>query len=277
MNVQWWCAAGTGPWTWSWQAYPGVWIFQLLLLAAYVAALRRPAPPAERAGEPAAPRGRVARFLVGWALLWVLLDWPVGPLAAGYLLSAHMLQYVLISLLIAPLLEEGLPHWLHRRLLARPALAPLRWWVDRPFACFMALNGVLVATHVPLVADTLKPMQFGSMLIDLLWVGSAFLFWWSLREAGARGELSTLYGKRLLYMLGIKLVPIVIGGFFVFSDFPIYATFELAPRATELSARHDQSLAGWLMLAGATPLLIYRLGTAWFAWYAWENRRPDPA
>lgn len=276
MNVAWWCSAQTGPWSWAPQAYPGIWLFMALLLGAWLWAVRRAGPRRVAPDEPPVTRARAGWFLLGWALLWATLDWPLGTLAAGYLLTAHMLQYAVIVFLVGPLLESGIPVWMRRAALAPRALAPLRRLVRRPFAAFMLLNVVLVGTHVPAVTDALKPLQFGSMAIDLLWVGSALLFWLatSPEPAGAARGTDALYGRRFLYVVGVKVLPIFLGAFFVLADFPLYRTYELAPRAVEgLTAHGDQVLAGWLMWVGTTPLVLYRLGAAFFAWYQLEARR----
>ena len=274
MNVAWWCAAGGGPWTWEPQAYPGVWLFQAALLAAWaIPILRRRAR-----GEPGATRSEAVSFLVGWAFLWATLDWPLGALGAGYLLLGHMLQFVMILWVLGPLLEAGLPTWMRRALFAARPAAPLRWIVVRPFRAFVLFNVVVVVTHVPIVADTLKPLQLGSMAIDIAWIVSGLLFWLSIspRETTpqAPGRLEVVYGRRLLYVVGIKILPILIGAFYVFADYPLYRTFELAPRVfADFSAFEDQVLAGWLMWAGTTPFLVWRFGAAFFAWHELETRR----
>lgn len=84
--MQWWCSARDIAWTWTWQAYPGVWLFLALLLAGYLRVRR-----AVGQGDPHL-RGRTAPFIAGLALLWIALDWPVGPLGAGYLASVHMVD-----------------------------------------------------------------------------------------------------------------------------------------------------------------------------------------
>jgi len=266
VNVSWWCSAQPGSaWTWAPQAYPGIWLFLALFVAGYVLALRSTRTPA---------RGRhLGAFALGVVLLWLALDWPLGALAAGYLLTAHMLQYVLLSLVVAPALLAGTPAPLRRRVLAARGMAPVRWWVERPMAAFSLFNVVLAVTHLPLVADTLKPLQLGSMAMDLAWLGSALLFWWSLSPDVQEREPEAIYGRRMLFLLGTKVVPIALGALFVFSEFPLYRTYELAARAIEgLGAKGDQTIAGWLMWMGATPVLVVHLAAAFFAWHELEAR-----
>ncbi len=267
-RVSWWCAAGTGPWTWEPQAYPGIWLFMALLGAAYLLGLRR---AARHGTDGVASIGQQTSFWIGYALLWLVLDWPLGTLAAGYLLSAHMTQYLLISLVIVPLLVGGLPPAAFRMLVASRALAPIGWFLERPFASFVAFNGIMLATHVPIVADTLKPLQFGSMAMDLVWILGAFLFWGSLRTADAGERLTTMLGKRVLFIFAIKIPPVILGVFFVFASFPIFETYEFAARAVEMTPHADQVLAGLLVWMATSPIIVWRLGEAFFRWYQIEQ------
>ncbi len=272
MNVAWWCAAVPGAaWSWSFQAYPGIWLFQLSILAAWWLGLRRLGPRHVAPGETIATRRERAAFLGGWALLWIALDWPLGPLAAGYLMVAHMAQYVLLIWFVGPLLEVGTPPWMRRRM--RALRGPIGALVRRPFLAFAFFNIVLVVTHVPLVTDTLKPLQLGSMAIDVLWIASAYFFWLSTSPEGSEQSVEVAYGRRFIAVVGIKVLPILLGAFYVLAEFPIYRTFELAVRLFDMSAREDQVLGGWLMWAGTTPLLIWRVGSAWFRWWELEQRR----
>src|SRR5262245_34221718 len=58
-----------------------------------------------------AARRRVKRFSrspAGAVLLWLTLDWPVGPLGTGYLASVHPLQFISLAMVVPPVtLNEG--------------------------------------------------------------------------------------------------------------------------------------------------------------------------
>ncbi len=272
-RVQWWCAATDGPWTWEFQAYPGIWLLVGAILGAYLWALRQRRSEA----EPPASRSQLFCFLSGLVLLWLVLDWPTGALAAGYLLTAHMLQFLMITFVIAPVLDAGMPDWMYRRLVEARGMGWLRFFVRRPVRAFVFFNAVLVLTHLPAIGDMLKPLWWGSMAIDLAWILSSMVFWWAVRPMGDREALAAGYGRRFLYLAGIKVPPIFLGVFFVNAEFPLFATYELANRVWGLSALDDQILAGVVMWMGTTPFLLYRLGAAWFAWAALETRDPGSA
>lgn len=57
------------------------------------------------------------------------------------------------------------------------------------------------------------------------------------------------------------------GGFLTFADFPLYGSYELAPRVGGFAAIHDQQLAGALMKVGNVPLIWPVIGVMFWRWY----------
>lgn len=274
MNVSWWCSAQKAAWSWSPQYFPGIWVVMLALLVGYVYAVRRVGPSKAGRGEAVVTASQIGSFASGYVLLWLATDWPIGVLGAGYLLTAHMVQYVAYSLVIAPLLLRGTPRWLLDLVLDAPGMGPLKALVERPFLAFVVFNVVLAVTHLPVVADALKPLQFGQMFMDVVWLVAALAFWAAIGSFDDEHEHTLAYGKRLLYVIGITLLPTIPGAFFVFSEFPIYTTYEFATRAFgDFSAKDDQVLAGLVMWMGMVPILMIRLGLAFFQWSQAESRR----
>ena len=58
-------------------------------------------------------------FVFAVLLLWLATDWPLGLLGASYLASAHMVQFLIYTMAVAPLLLLCTPEWMARRLLGR--------------------------------------------------------------------------------------------------------------------------------------------------------------
>jgi putative membrane protein len=274
VNVAWWCSAQQLSWSWAPQYYPGIWVVMLALLVGYVYVVRRIGPSKVAAEEPVVTGGQATSFVAGYVLLWLATDWPIGALGAGYLLTAHMIQYVAYSLVVAPLLLRGTPPWMRELVLNAPGMGPLRALTERPFLAFVGFNVVLAVTHLPFVADTLKPLQFGQMLMDILWLVTALAFWTAIDSFDEEEDHSLAHGKSLLYIIGLTVLPTIPGAFFVFADFPIYTTYEFATRAFgDFSARDDQVLAGLVMWVGMMPFLMVRLALAFFTWSQAEGRR----
>ena len=93
-DLQWWCSARGEEWTWRWRAYPGVWI-AIGGVGWWLRAQHRRAVPSK--GDRALGIGAIV-------LLWLTLDWPIGPVGAGYLASVHTLQFVSLAMLVPPML-----------------------------------------------------------------------------------------------------------------------------------------------------------------------------
>lgn len=281
--MTWWCAATDEAWSWSPRAYPGIWLAMGVLLASYLGAWRR-APmvslssPGDQTAGTAQGRadstGRARRkrwaFFGGWVLLWAATDWPLGTLGAGYLASAHMVQYVIYTMAAAPLLMLGTPEWMLRRALSKLRAYRLVKALAHPLTAGGIFNVVLLVTHAPLTVDAFRASQLGSFLLDATWLASALLLW--LPVCGPLEELKPSLPARGVYLfLAAGVVPMIPGGFLTFAATPLYAVYELAPRVGGIDALTDQQLAGALMKVGNIPLLWPVLAALFIRW-AQEDR-----
>lgn len=264
--MTWWCSAQSVAWTWSWQAYPGVWLFVLAIVGAYVWMAIRRRPPG---GHPPS-RSRLISFACGVLALWLAADWPLGALGAGYLASVHMLQYLLFALIAPPLLLHAAPPWMLRVMLRpRWAFAAARR-LSRPLIAFTIFNTVLLGTHLPAVVDVLKTTQAGSFAMDVLWLFSGLVFWWPV--LGPLPELDPLsYPGRLAYLVMNIFLPTVPASFLTFADYPIYALYELAPPVGGLSATVDQQIAGLTMKVIGGFIIFGTASVLFFKWFREEE------
>jgi putative membrane protein len=274
--MTWWCAATGAPWTWGWQAFPGVWLFIALIVTLYVLALRRLDPRRLAGDDRPTMRREIALFGLGVLALWVGLDWPVGLLAAGYLLSARTAQYTLFVLVAPPLLLLGTPRWLLRRLLrGRVAFAVARRF-SRPLLPLLVYNAVLVGVHLPPVVDGVGGSQLRSFVLDMVVIGSGLVFWW---PALARlPELEPMgYPGRIGYLLLSVFVPTVPAVFYTYARYPIYELYELAPRVSGFPAVADQQVAGLMMKTVGGLILFTVMSVMFFRWHRIERDPETPA
>ncbi len=265
-TVIWWCSAQGTPWSWSWQAYPGAWLFVAALVAGYVLAARR---LGDRGGG-AAPH-RVLSFAAGAVLLWIVVDWPVGPLGAGYLASVNMGRYLVFALIAPPLLIHGLPPHALRALLApRWAMRAARR-LSHPLIAFAIFNITMLATHLPETVDAVGGSQLGSFAVDMAWLASGLVFWWPV--LAPLPELEPLpYPGRIVYLIANVFIPTVPAAFLTFSDYPLYALYELAPPVGRLSTVEDQQLAGLAMKIAGGMIIFATASVLFFRWHAVEER-----
>lgn len=266
--MTWWCSAISEPWTWSFRAYPGIWLMVALVAGTYTWATVR---HARAHGTTDADRRHRWWFAAGVAVFWVATDWPLGTLGAAYLSSAHMVQYMLYTLAAAPLMLLGTPVWMARAVTERLRIYGLVRWLSRPVVAGLLFNLVLVATHAPWTVDTFRTGQLSSMVLDLVWIASGLLLWMPLISPLPELRHGSAAVRCVYLFLAAGMIPMVPGGFLTFAPYPLYGIYELAPRVHGLAATHDQQIAGIMMKVGSIPV-VWTVIFVTFARWAYPAR-----
>lgn len=266
--MKWWCSASDAAWSWEWRAYPGVWLFLVILLLLRQLAWSR--SPAD-----ASPRRNWA-FGLALGSIWVAVDWPLGPLGAGYLLSAHTISFILLGMIAPALLLLSLPlaGWQPR---AGGGWTAVLRFLAAPLPALVVFNGTLMVTHLPDYVDSWMRSQLGSFGTDVSWLLAGMVLWWPvMAPRPAIGRLSA--PAQMGYLFVASILPTIPSMLLVFASFPVYALYELSPRIfTILSANNDQQLAGLLMkVVGDIPLWI-GFGVVFFRWQRDEAGTTPPA
>jgi putative membrane protein len=259
--VQWWCSAQGLAWSWTWRPYLGVWVMVAILVAAYVRLARR---------SGGVPPSRAGSFAAALACLWVALDWPVGALAAGYLASVHMVQFLLVALIAPPLLLHSIPDKAWERLANRPRLVRALRPATRPLVASVVFNTLVWLTHWPRIVDGLMGYQAGSFAIDMLWILAGLFFWWPVvAPVPARERFG--YPFKVAYLILATVANTGVFIYLTFTHLPVYATYELAPPIPWITAREDQQVAGLLMKMGGGVVLWTAIGVLFVRWYQTEE------
>ena len=273
--MQWWCSSQSVAWDWTWRPYAGVWILVIATATAYGLHLRA---LARRQGPAAAGAGtrHLVLFGLGLMWLWAALDWPLGTLGSSYLASVHMVQFLMVALLAPPLLLLGLPPGTYDLLRHSPRLHGAIDSVTHPVAAFFIFNIVMSVSHWPSVVDALMTTQLGSFALDMSWLVSGLIFWWPLVcPVPERPKFPFL--MKIVY-LGLNVVllrpPFVI---LVYSKFPVYATYELAPPIAGTSALDDQQLAGVIMKVGSAWIMLVAMTVMFVMWHRAQQRGATPS
>ena len=266
MSISWWCTTLTEPWSWTFRAYPGIWLLVAVLAIGYGLAVQR-----NRSVEGHSTRHTLF-FSGGLLVFWLASDWPLGTLGAGYLASAHMTQYVLYVLVAAPLLWLGTPEWMARRVLAALGIYRVGRSLRRfPLVMGVVFNVTLVLSHTPIAVDSLRSSQFGSFGMDAVWILSGLALWAPI--VGSIAEFrDRSYPARMLYLFFTTgIVTIIPASFLTFAELPLYETYELAPRVFGLTAVDDQQIAGLIMKLSAVPIVWPVLAGMMYRWAIQER------
>lgn len=264
MNVQWWCSARGAPWDGSWQAYPGVWLF-VIAVGALFWRLSNLSNPSN------SQTFRRFAFPASLLLLWLTLDWPIGPLGAGYLAWVHSVQFLMLAMVIPPLLLLGLDRERLASLLARHhVFDAIMRRLTQPLFAIILFAVTMVLTHLPRIVDVLMVSQVGAFLLDLAWLVVGLIFWWPVViRIPERAHFPPLI--QILYLFFGTQPHLYIAMWLLASDYPSYGTYELAPRITAASALTDQQIAGALMLGFGA---FYVLGVITVLFFRRMSREP---
>src|SRR5204863_3561022 len=126
---------------WRWSVHPSTVLGIAALGALYLWAakvLKREPSTAQR-----------SFFFSGLLLMFASLNGPIHDLSDDYLFSAHMVQHLLLTLAVPPLLIAGIPGWMLRPLLRNRTIATIARRITKPVFCFVAFNLMIALWHIP--------------------------------------------------------------------------------------------------------------------------------
>jgi putative membrane protein len=258
----------------TWSPDPSIVIGCGLLAALYLACLgpwRRRFRSAERVCF-----WRVASFLSGVAVIFLALGTPIDTLSDGYLLSVHMVQHLLLTLVMPVLLLIGTPGWLLRPLLRSWLVARLARWCTRPLVAFALFNVPLAVSHWPVFYNQALVDHRLHIVQHLLYMVTATITWWPV--LGSLPELPRLaYPLQMLYLFVQTLPGGLVGAMIALSSSVLYPVYAAAPRVSSLSALADQQLGGLIMWLGAPTIIFVAMTCVFFTWAGREEVRALPA
>ena len=260
---------GVGGPNWlDWGLQPDVLLLCLLLGGAYLYSVIRLRPRISDAGR--VKRSQAVAFALGVLTIYAASGSPLHDLADEYLISAHMLQHVLLSLVAAPLLLAGTPVWLWQALLRRSGLLPAVRLLTHPLVALAVFNGVLLLVHLPSTIDVQVREAWFHFLMHAALVVSGLVMWWPvLSQVPEAPRLS--YPLQMGYLFLQSLLPTVLAAFVTFSDRLVYPFYAEAPRIWDISPTSDQQIAGLIMKLLGSLIVWYFITVAFFKWYAREE------
>ena len=227
----------------AWQLRVAPVVFVILALAAFVPAFAG----ARRRDPAAAPWTRAALFAAGLALMAVPLCSPLNAAAEHYLLSAHMLEHVLLADAGPALLVVAVRGPIARSISERlRVLRPVTDVLLRPAVTLVAWAGVIGVWHVPALYDralgspALHNLEHASFVL----VGT--LVWIQMIDPTQSGRLGL--PQRLAFTVAVFFAGQVLSDALVFSFHAYYPAYADRPgRLLGLSPLTDQRVAGIVM------------------------------
>jgi putative membrane protein len=259
----------------GWTAHPDVWLLVGLFAAGYAIAIVRLGPKWSVPGQAVVTRFQVTCWTLGVLAMWVASDYPVHDIAERYNFSVHMVQHLIFSMVVAPLLLLGMPAWLLRRVLAPRWLFATVRTLSRFIPALLVFNIVLVFTHWPVIVDAALHSGFVHFAVHALLLVSSLIVWMPI--VSPLPEIPRLQPvMQMLYLFAWSVVPTVPASFLTFGASPLYKFYEHVPHLYGLSTLEDQQAAGLIMKIGAGLLLWLIIAVVFFRWASEEERANTP-
>src|SRR5499433_1152159 len=251
----------------SWDLNPWVLLPTVILGTLYARGwwqLHRRAPDRFAFSQPTA-------FFAGLITLVCALLSPLDAFA-GWLLTVHMIQHLLLMMVAPPLILWGAPYlpllsglprqfsinglgpFLSSRVLRRVAR-----FVSHPVFCWSAFISVNVAWHLPVMYEIALRSPTWHRVEHFSFLSTALLFWMPIiqpRPWVAR----TPRWMILPYLILADFQNTALSAFLIFYERVVYPTYATAPRITDLTPLADQAAAGAMMWVASSVFFLVPLG-----------------
>ena len=211
-----------------------------------------------RAGSIELPPWRAITFLAGLLSLWVALASPLDTFS-GFVLTAHMLQHMLLMMVAPPLIllgaplvpiVRGLP-----RFAAREFAGPFLNWplanrigttLTNPLFALILMGVVTFAWHTPKLYELALGSSSWHEVEHACFFLTSIIFWWPVVQPWPSRAQWPRWAM-VPYLFVGDLQNTILSAILVFSDRVLYPSYGLTPRLFGLSAQQDQAAAGAIM------------------------------
>lgn len=237
----------------SWE--PSYWLSTAVLVTAVVycrgwLAIRRTRPTQF-------PLWRLNIFLLAMAILWLAIGSPLDAFADA-MLSAHMIEHLLLMSVVPPLillsnptvpLLRGLPRWSLKYLISPliriRRLRNFSHWLTRLRVAWLIMNLIFLGWHVPAAYDFALEHEGWHIVEHMCFLFASILFWWPIIRPWPSRRAYT-WGL-ILYLLLADVVNTALSAFLAFCTRPMYPYYLTEPNPFQLSPLSDQVIGAVIM------------------------------
>lgn len=225
---------------------------------------------------------RAFAFAAGLLALFVALISPLNDLSAT-LVSAHMVQHLVLVLIAGPLVVVGAPLLPLLWALPKPMRRALgRWWkqaallravwhtLSQPLVVWPLHTAALWVWHLPglyqaaLKSEILHTVEHGCFF------GTALLFWRTVFPGGKSERMS--YGAGVFYVFATGMQSGLLGALLTFAPTPWYPAYAARVAAWGFTPLEDQQLAGLIMWVPGGLVYLHVAALLFLAWVQAEER-----
>jgi putative membrane protein len=211
---------------------------------------------------------QLAAFMSGVFSLWVAVASPLAALD-HQLLTAHMVQHLLLMTVAAPLILLGAPAIVLLQSLPQrfrsSVLAPLLRWpavhrvgrlITYPAFCWLASTVTVIGWHIPALFELAMQSQAWHEIEHACFFAAGLLFWWPVVQPWPSLARWTRWSIPL-YLFLATLPCDALSAFLTFCNRVVYPHYLSAHRLFDISPLGDQESAGALMWVWVTFVYLF--------------------
>jgi putative membrane protein len=209
---------------------------------------------------------RLIAFVGGLLFIWIVIGSPLRSLDHT-LLTAHMVQHLLLMAGAAPLIVLGVPavlflHCIPQSSLWRDGSVLRHPWVQwtghaltHPAFCLFAPSLTLIAWHIPALFELAMRSPGWHIVQQVSFFATGILLWWPVIQPWPSVARWPRWAIPL-YLFFATLPCDALSAFLTFCDRSIYPSYQSGTLPFGLSALSDQQLAGSLMWVCVTFIYL---------------------
>lgn len=239
-------------------------------------------------------------FYIGLILLYIVKGAPVD-LLSHIMLSAHMVQMVILYLVIPIFFIRGLPNWLIEKFIELPVIKPLFSLFTQPIIALALFNFFFAIYHLPAIFDFSKSSQLAHVSITtILFVLALFMWWPIVTPIKKYNRLNPLL--KMIYLVASIFIVSIACALIIFAKVPLFDAYSAegawiqslslcvpidvlngisghlsgAEFFSPLSTLEDQQLGGILMMFLQQFIYGIVIARIFFGWFSDKNMTVDP-
>ena len=214
---------------------------------------------------------RPLAFFAGLASIFLAVSSPLDAFA-NLLLTAHMIQHLLLMMAAPPLLLLGDPFLpLLRGLppsISKHGLGPFLAWkslekfgrrLTHPIVCWFAFVSATIVWHLPPMYELALRSQALHEVEHSFFLVTGVLFWWPVIQPWpSRAQWPRWAMIPYLFLADFQNTGL--SAYLIFCDRVVYPTYAAAPRLPGMSALQDQVAAGAIMWVPGSLVFLIAVG-----------------
>jgi cytochrome c oxidase assembly factor CtaG len=203
-------------------------------------------------------------FYLAIVILFIVLISPFAILA-HILFSGHMLQHLLISFGVAPLLAITLSAGIMQFLLRWRPLAAAWKWLTMPLIASIVFNANIWLWHAPPLIDAMMYNPLLHLFVQVLYIITGILFWWPLLGIPAPTVFPLNLAGKMIYILLSDMPMVLLGAGLSFMP-SLYTSYQTMTPILGISPGLDQQIAGLTMWVPGGIYLIVIASILFLRW-----------